>query len=447
MTSPPSFGDGWTIDATASGAYLVRQFRLVGEEDPAIRFVSEGDACSIGSDESNDLVLPDRSVSRYHCELRIDQYGARLRDLGSRNGTRIDGVRIQEAWLRADSRIRVGRTQLRFEIGESHNRIPLSPRTELGTLVGHSVPMRAVFAQLERVAPSELTVLLSGETGTGKEEVAATVHQLSARSEGPFVVLDCGAVSEGLLESRLFGHARGAFTGADDDRPGLFERAEGGTIFLDEIAELPLDVQPKLLRVLERREVRRVGETDVRPVSVRVVAASHRDLRLEVAAGRFREDLYYRLAVFRLTLPPLRERPDDIAPLVERFVEAMTLDRATRSRLRSPVHLARLRQGAWPGNVRQLRNYLIRAAIFEEAPMPSSNAETSMATLIDTSVPYSEARRRIIAHFSRAYAERIVAEHGGNVSRAAEAAGVGRTYLHRLLKADLGSSGTSGDAE
>ena len=436
MSELPKFDDAWTIDATAAGneGFLVRRFELVSDSGKVL-YVSDKDRCTVGTDRANDVVLDDRSVSRFHCELHIDERGPRIRDLGSRNGTRVDGVRVQEAWLRPQTRIRAGRTQLEFRVTGEHNRLPLSERSELGTMVGRSVAMRALFAQLERVAPSDVSVLLHGETGTGKEEAAHTLHQLSRRADEPFVVFDCGAATASLLESRLFGHVAGAFTGATTDRVGLFERANGGTIFLDEVAELPLDMQPSLLRVLQAQEVLPVGGTDVREISVRVVAASHRDLRLEVAAGRFREDLFYRLAVIQLHLPPLRERLDDVPLLVERLVESMSIDRETRARLLSTQHLDNLRRAAWPGNVRQLKNHLERAVIFEEPPQMNADSRAALDALVDTRVAYSEARRRIVARFGRAYAERIVGEHDGNVSQAAKSAGVNRTYLHRLLKA------------
>ncbi|MGE0790695.1 MAG: sigma 54-interacting transcriptional regulator [Sandaracinaceae bacterium] len=428
------YDDEATVDATVKtdDAYLVQHFSLASETDPHLRYESTTDRCSIGSHPSNDLVLDDATVSRFHAEVVINEGGARVRDLGSRNGTRIDGVRVSEGFLKNGSRISIGRSSVRFHAEGQRNRLPLSDRRELGTMVGTSVAMRSVFAQLERVGPSEATVLLQGETGTGKEEAAATLHQLSHASAGPFVVVDCGSIPPNLLESHLFGHARGSFTGATDARIGAFEAANGGTVFLDEIGELPLDMQPKLLRVLESREVRRIGETDVRPVSVRVIAATHRDLRHEVGAARFREDLYYRLAVIRIVLPPLRERPDDIAALVERFVGDMNVDEATGERLRAPGFVAALRQMAWPGNVRQLRNYLQRAAIFDDVPELPAQTQASLHDAIDVELPYPEARRQFISHFERAYAERIIQVHGGNVSKAARAAGIGRSYLHRL---------------
>ncbi|MFK7988447.1 MAG: sigma 54-interacting transcriptional regulator [Sandaracinaceae bacterium] len=432
----PRYDDEPTLEATVLGddALLVQRFSLTAEDDPSTRFESETDRCSIGSHPSNDLVLDDPTVSRFHCEVWITDEGARVRDLGSRNGTRVDGVRVGEAWLKDGSRLRVGRPNLRFAVGVQRNRLPISDRRQLGSMVGVSVPMRAAFAQIERVAPTDVTVLLNGETGTGKEEAASTIHELSRRADGPFVVVDCGSIPPNLLESHLFGHEKGAFTGATQDRAGAFEAADGGTIFLDEIGELPLDMQPALLRVLERMEVRRVGANDMRSLSVRVIAATHRDLRVQVGAGRFREDLYYRLAVVRVVLPPLRERPDDIAPLVTRFVDELPIDPDARGRLMEPAFLAELRRAAWPGNVRELRNHLQRAAILEEpGPLPP-RAEASLLDLVDVEVPYAEARRRLVEHFERAYATRIVERHKGNVSAAARAAGIGRSYLHRLLK-------------
>ena len=252
---------------------------------------------TVGTHESADFVLTDRTVSRFHCEIAISEMRAIIKDLGSQNGTLIDRVQVFHAVIQPGATLSLGRTLLRFDVDLDHVAIPLAEREVFGIMVGRSAKIRATFALLDRAAQSDATVILEGETGTGKEAAAESIHTASPRCNGPLVVVDCGAIPPNLLESELFGHARGAFTGAVQTREGAFEAASGGTLFLDELGELELDLQPKLLRVLERREVKRVGETRTRPIDVRVIAATNRNLRTEVNAGRFRSDLYYRLAV------------------------------------------------------------------------------------------------------------------------------------------------------
>jgi transcriptional regulator with GAF, ATPase, and Fis domain len=272
----------------------------------------------VGTREDNHLVLSDKSVSGYHLEIERTSLGWRLRDEGSTNGTFLGGLRVIEVLLRSGSVLTLGRTKLRFDaVDESPVRAVLHPERRLGDVVGQSVVMRRLFARLQQVAASPATVLITGETGTGKEAVAEALVQNSPRARAPFVVIDCSSLPANLIESELFGHKKGAFTGANSDYRGAFERADGGTVFLDEIGELPLDLQPKLLRVLERREVRRVGSESVRTIDVRVLAATHRHLATEVNERRFRQDLYYRLSVVKLHLPPLRERIDDIPQLAD----------------------------------------------------------------------------------------------------------------------------------
>jgi transcriptional regulator with PAS, ATPase and Fis domain len=347
----------------------VRRFRLTLVEGPKVGLAweSSSDRCSVGFHPLNDLVIEDPTVSRFHCELRVDDSGARVRDLDSRNGTMLDGVSVKDAFLRNGSLLRLGRVAVRFEFSAESNRLPLSDKLEFGSLVGVSIATRTSFALLERAAQSNVTVLLEGETGTGKGVAAEAVHRHSARKDGPFLVVDCGAIPANLLESELFGHEKGSFTGADRKRIGAFEEASGGTIFLDEIGELTADLQPKLLRVLESREFRRVGGNAHRVTDVRVIAATNRDLRAEVNAGRFRSDLYFRLAVLKVTIPPLRERPEDIPIIVEHILRALHADATATARLRTPQFFAALQHSAWPGNVRELRNYLERCLVFEDA--------------------------------------------------------------------------------
>ena len=415
------------------GVRTVRRFRLLCAEGTAKgrAWESQGDTCSIGSHESNDLVLEDSTVSRFHCEVHVDARGAWVRDLESRNGTLVDGMRVMEAWLRPGSVLRLGRTVLRFQLVTDSNRLPVSERTEFGSLVGRSIAMRATFAVLERAAQSDATVLLEGETGTGKEAAAESLHRAGARRDAPFLVLDCGAIPANLLESELFGHEKGAFTGATERRRGVFEAADRGTVFLDEIGELATELQPKLLRVLERREVRRVGSNTSQKIDVRVIAGTNRDLRAEVNAGRFRPDLYFRLAVVRVGLPALRERPEDVPLLVERLL-AQLGGGETAARLSTPEFLASLSRGAWPGNVRELRNYLERCLVLEEA-VPLAEVDAPEPATEDPSAPYAEARKRAIDRFERNYLAALMRVHGGNVAHAAEASGMNRVYLYRLL--------------
>ena len=310
-----------------------------------------------------------------------------------------------------------------------------------GRMVGRSTAMQSVFATLERVSPSDATILLEGETGTGKEVSAEAIHRNSRRREKPFLVVDCGAMPPQLLESELFGHERGSFTGAIASRQGVFEAANGGTVFLDEIGELSIDLQPKLLRVLERREVRRIGTNNYFPVNVRVIAATNRSLRDQVAANKFRSDLYYRLAVVEVKLPPLRERLADLPLLVEHVVKHIgPLDEQAAMVLRSPPFLQQLSQHAWPGNIRELRNYLERCVALGDFSAPSGGTTTggegripSPESAVTLGQPLREAREAWVSAFERRYLEELLRVHDNRVSVAARAAGVDRIYFYRLL--------------
>jgi hypothetical protein len=294
---------------------LTIEVRREAGREPHVQ-VHQGHVCRIGTHSTNDLVLADRSVSRFHCKLTCDDSGWRLQDSGSLNGTELNGVRIRDADLRGQGTIVLGDSILHVSGLEPAGEVSVPNISAFGALSGTSVAMRKLFFYLERAAASDINVLLEGESGTGKELVVSELVQRGPRAEKAFVIVDCGAISPSLVESELFGHVRGAFTGADRDRVGAFEAANGGTVFLDEIGELPLEIQPKLLRALEAREIRRVGETRARKVDVRVIAATNRNLDREVNKGRFREDLYFRLAVMTVHVPPLRDRLEDLPVLV-----------------------------------------------------------------------------------------------------------------------------------
>ncbi|HET9624475.1 MAG TPA: sigma 54-interacting transcriptional regulator [Kofleriaceae bacterium] len=415
---------------------LIRECRLTVVADdataaePAAPFVFAAERVVIGADPKADLVLADPAMSRFHCEIRITDGAAILRDLGSRNGTLVDRVPVLEAPLRDGALLTLGRTQLRFQLGNRRVELPLSTRTQFGRLIGRSRAMRAAFTGLEAAAASLSTVLLLGESGTGKDVAAEAIHLESARAGGPFVVVDCGAIPPQLLEAELFGFEAGAFTGATAQRIGAFEAAHGGTLFLDEIGELALDLQPKLLRALERREIQRIGSTQRVAVDVRIIAATNRNLRQEVNARRFRPDLYFRLAVLVVSLPPLRDRAADLPLIVDSLLDALApADSAMARSLRSGELLPELLRHAWPGNVRELRNYVEACLVGHE---PSAR-EPPGEPAIDPTQPLRDVRERWVRHIERRYLEQLLVLHGNNVSAAARAAGIDRVHFHRLL--------------
>jgi two-component system response regulator GlrR len=321
----------------------------------------------VGAALNNDVVLTVPDASRYHFEITLDEAGARIVDLGSTNGTRVDGVRVVEAYLNHGSVIDAGTGRLRFFWRGQRRIVPVATATSFEGLIGQSLSMRRTFATLAQAAASDSTVMLRGETGTGKEESARAIHVRSRRGEKPFVVVDLAALAPTLAESELFGHERGAFTGAERRHVGAFERADGGTIFLDELGEVPLSVQPKLLRALESRRVQRVGGNEAIRFDARIVAGTHRDLRAEVNAGRFREDLYYRLAVIEIAIPPLRERIEDIPMLAQHFLQKHSSLEGKRLGLSSEA-LQWIVQQQYPGNVRELENVVERAVALAMEP-------------------------------------------------------------------------------
>jgi DNA-binding NtrC family response regulator len=410
----------------------------------------ESERVTVGRSLICNLVLSDTAVSGTHFEIQALEDGFLVRDLDSTNGTFCGDVRIREAWLAPDQLLRIGQTALRFQSLDRTVDLAVSVRDSFYELLGQSLRMREIFALLERVAPTDLTVLVRGETGTGKELVARALHRASPRAQQPMVVQDCSAIPRDLIESTLFGHEKGSFTGAVDRKIGCFEQAERGTIFLDEVGELDLGLQPKLLRVLENRTIKRVGGTREIPVDVRVIAATNRDLRKLAGTGAFREDLYYRLGVIAVELPALRERPDDIPGLVQCFLAQVSQRRFPGEPRRFEVTqeaMQRMMAYHWPGNVRELRNTVERAASLAEGfvlgvadLLPSSRTDLApvgagnAAKFVEEGLPFKEAKQRVIDDFEGAYLKALFDKHGDNVTRSAQAAGLTRYHLRELAK-------------
>jgi len=401
----------------------------------------------LGSSAQVGACVSDRTVSRLHAELEVCGDGVWIRDLGSSNGTWIEGTLVKHARIPATGRVQVGAVTLVVSNESGTSRVPLWPHDRFGPLVARSEIMRELFVRLLQYAESDAPVLVQGETGTGKELVAEAIHEASPRSAQPFVVVDCGSLPDTLLESELFGHTKGAFTGALAARAGAFEAASGGTVFLDEIGELPLAMQPKLLRVLESQTVRRLGETEHRRVNIRFVSATNRDVQAMVASGAFREDLFFRLSVLPVYVPPLRARPDDIPLLLEHF-----LARAPAVRI-PPEMLGELSAYRWPGNVRELRSFAERArtvspasawAMTRGTDLPAAPADHGAAAApvaaspglppVTVDTPFKVLREQWVDHLEREYLTALIAKHGRNVGEIADEAGLDRSYVHRLLR-------------
>jgi len=411
------------------------QVEVTTGEQAGERVLAEGELLSVGSAQGNDLILRDATVSRYHVELRRVAHGVSVRDCGSTNGTRVGAVRIERCVVPPGTTLTLGDTDLRITDGDQVT-LEVVETDHVGGLYGEAPSMRRLMAQVKRAATSDVPVLLVGESGTGKEVIAQALHELSARAGGPSVTVDCGSLLPTLVASELFGHEQGAFTGADRRHIGAFERAHGGTLFLDEIGELPEALQPTLLGVLERRRFRRLGGKQSVEVDVRVVAATHRDLRKEVNDGSFRLDLYYRLAVVTLAVPPLRERPEDIAPLIEHFLRQAGHERSVESLFSASV-LRQLQAYQWPGNVRELRNFVDAALAMGDAPQISDlNPVGANNDLIGSLLEreYGDARSALLEVFERRYLERLLERTEGNVSRAAREGRINRSHLNDLLR-------------
>jgi two-component system response regulator GlrR len=423
-------------DGTGSHSYLV------------------GSRVVLGSAESADVVVQAAEVSRLHANLELRDDGAWVRDLESRNGTYIDGIRVIEARVPDGATLSLGSARLTLHYDQAVSDVEIWPTESFGPLNGRSPLMRELFARLHRVAEGDATVLILGETGTGKELAARAIHQASPRRHRPFIVVDCGALSESLLEAELFGHTRGAFTGAANARVGAIEAAEGGTVFLDEIGEMPLSMQPKLLRAIEGLSVRRVGENEHRKVNVRFLAATHRNLAAMVNAGLFREDLFFRLAVLLVRMPSLRERREDIPLLAEHLMPPNAHGRL------SPELLRELATRTWPGNIREFRNFLQRAAALgareafalTDSKPPADTASTvvtapppgaataSPATspsgfpAVSPDEPFKVIRDRWLEHLEAEYIRAMVDRHQRDTDAISKAAGLDRSYVYRLLR-------------
>jgi len=407
----------------------------------------------LGQHAECDIVVSDPKVSRRHCEIRLTEQGVFVQDLASRNGTFIRDVLIVSAYVPPGVAVTIGDSTVVVQASGGSAVVPLSVRGSFGTAVGDSLAMRALFAKLERVAVTDETILLLGESGTGKEVLARAIHQHSRRNAGPFVVVDCGAIPASTIEVELFGTVPGAATGALN-KAGLFEAANRGTIFIDELGELPLEVQQKLLRVIEARTVRRLGSTQEQSIDVRIIAATHRNLKSMVAEGKFRQDLFFRLSVFESQIPPLRDRKDDIPLLVERFLAS----RNPPGRVADlpPETIPMLMGYDWPGNVRELRNALTRLVLFPELlhemfdatdrgssattePVAKRNDEEAAKEYDDDQfnkwleLTLPEAREAVLQELERKYVTAKLRRFDGNISRAAESMGVSRQLLHRLL--------------
>jgi DNA-binding NtrC family response regulator len=415
---------------------LVRVLETTAEPK---EFRLQAGVCRLGSGRDADVLVDDETVSRMHAELRLAPEGVLLTDLGSRNGTYYLGQRVQQMALALGSRFRIGNTELSLECDrQTLDQLQPAEITSYGAALGLSSQMRRLFAVLLRLENSLTNVLLQGETGTGKDLLARAIHDHSQVSSGPFVAINCGMLDRGLARSELFGHKKGAFTGAIENRIGAFEAAAGGTLFLDEVGELPLDVQPALLRALESGAIVRVGDTLERSVNVRVVAATNTELGAAVEQKAFRADLYYRLAVITLRIPPLRERSEDLDSLARHFAEQLGLREI-------PAELmVELRRRPWPGNVRELRNVLQAyhaVGRFETAVAGEpSELEGALRRWLNPTADYAAQKQALLDAFQRVYLAALLRHTQGNQSEAARISGLQRSYLGQLLAKANGST-------
>jgi DNA-binding NtrC family response regulator len=406
--------------------------RITGAPASATELRLERGRCVVGAGESADLILDDKAVSRTHVELTLVPEGVAVRDLGSRNGTFYLGQRVERMVLSPGSRITIGSAEIAIDADVAAIGDGGADNNAYGGLLGDSAPMRRLFAILRRLEGALVNVLVQGESGVGKELIARAIHEGSQLSDGPLLVVNGGAIGKELVLSELFGHKKGAFTGATDARIGAFEAAHGGTLFLDEVGELPLEVQPVLLRALESGEIKPLGGNDTKTVKVRIVAATNRDLKEEVSEGRFREDLYYRLAVVTLKVPPLRDRLDDVPLLAAAFA-----NQAGAGDLPREV-VQQLTARRWPGNARELKNAVLAHLAIGTLPdsdvAPAGLIEMALRQSVDTDVSYQDQKEAFLALFSRVYFEALLERAGGNQSEAARIGGIERSYLRKLLE-------------
>jgi DNA-binding NtrC family response regulator len=426
--------------ATAGDDVTKGVFVLVAVDGPdrSRTFVIDGSSPSrvlIGHSPVCEVRLNDRSVSRRHIAIELGHHCLRVCDLDSTNGTYLGSTRIVEAYWREGEVLRLGATALRLDVLPLPQPAPETSADGFGALVGASRVMRRLYPLCDKLADADVAVIIEGETGTGKEVLAEALHDKGPRASGPFVVFDCTEVPPNLVESELFGHEKGAFTGAHQTRVGFFEQADGGTLLIDEIGELDLTLQPKLLRAIERSEVRRVGGNERIPFDVRIIAATRRDLDKEVQEGRFRDDLFHRIAIARIELPPLDKRRGDIALLASHFARQQD---ATLP----PEVLARWESQTWPGNVRQLRNAVARQIALGDLNPQNKQAvadtDDVLETVLAQQLPLSQARQLVVDEFERRYLQQVLDRHDGNVTHAARAAGVARRYFRLLRKKKLG---------
>lgn len=411
----PDEGMGFTVDGTAPGRTLA------------------------GTSTACEIRLTDASVSRRHAAFDVEGSCLRVTDLASKNGTKVNGVRVFDGLLLGGEIVKLGATTCRVDRLPGTHAGRLTLRQSFGKLIGGSDRMRRIYPLCERLSRTEVSVVIEGETGTGKEVLAESIHEMGDRADGPFVVFDCTTVPPNLVESALFGHERGAFTGAVSAHAGVFEQAHGGTLLIDEIGDLDIALQPKLLRVLQSKVVQRVGGSHTRKVDVRLIAATRRSLDHEVQAGRFRDDLFFRLNVARVELPPLREREGDVPVLAAHFWK--TLGGVSEA---PPELMLRLQDYSWPGNVRELQNVIARTIALGdlanlklggEDSVPSSTrtaTEDYLDRIARSGLQLIPARERVVHEFEKRYLRYILDQHGGNVTRAAEASGIARRYFHRL---------------
>jgi transcriptional regulator with PAS, ATPase and Fis domain len=423
------------LTGSDGGDLVARRWRIeiVEGPDEGRSIVKDAGTVTVGNDASVDLRLSDDTVSRFHAELRLMAEGVLVVDLGSTNGTRIGKTLIESALVQPGGTVRFGRTKARI-VAEDEP-VEIEKTEKFGAFLTLNATLEKTLAQLSRAAESDATILIEGETGTGKELLARAVHDHSPRNAGPFIVVDCGAVTDSLLESELFGHVKGSFTGAVADREGALEAAHRGTVFLDEFGELPVALQPKLLRVLEARTIRRIGETKERAIDVRFVAATNRNLEKEMKAGAFRPDLFYRVAVVRARVPPLRERREDLPLLAHHFASSLSDGRVCLAE----ETIRALQNYDWPGNVRELRNVIERAIALSRREVitppdlfDSDRVEEPRPPMAQE--PYHDAKERLIADFERRYVSALLARHHGKVALAAQEAGLSRPALYALMR-------------